>query len=62
EASSKEAGLDPVVLYDLLKSFPKEELSAIKWIEPKPNDELFFADLGLMAEDIFSGRVNSLMA
>ncbi len=62
EASSKEAGLDPVVLYDLLKSFPRQELSAIKWIEPKPDDELFFADLSLMAEDIFSGRANSLTA
>ena len=60
EASSKEAGLDPVVLYDLLKSFPRHETSAIKWIEPKPDEDAFFTDLNLMAENIFSGEKNSL--
>jgi len=41
EASSKEAGIDPLVIYDLLKSFPKEELSSIKWIEPEPDKQWF---------------------
>lgn len=37
EASSKDAGLDPIILYDLLKSFPRQELSAdnISWSDPK---------------------------
>lgn len=60
EASSKDAGLDPVVLYDLLKSFPGRDLSAIKWIGPKPKDGILLGDLSVMAEDIFAGRENSL--
>jgi hypothetical protein len=61
EASSKEAGLDPVVLYDLLKSFPREELSAIKWIDPRPNEEIILGDLSIMADEIFTGQENSLV-
>ncbi|MBL7178221.1 MAG: nucleotidyl transferase AbiEii/AbiGii toxin family protein [Desulfobacteraceae bacterium] len=60
EASSKEAGLDPVVLYDLLKSFPKEELSNIKWIDPRPDEEIILGDLSVMADEIFEGHENSL--
>ena len=60
EASSKEAGLDPVVLHDLLKSFPRQELSAIKWIEPQPDENLILGDLSVMAEEIFIGQENSL--
>lgn len=60
EASSKNAGLDPVVLYDLLRSFPAHELSAIKWIEPKPSEDLILCDLRVMAEEIFTGQENSL--
>jgi len=61
EASSKEAGLDPVVLYDLLKSFPREELSAIKWIGQRPNEDIIFGDLGVMADEIFGGLENSIV-
>ena len=60
EASSKEAGLDPVVIYDLLKSFPKKELSAIKWIGQGPNENLIRGDLSIMADEIFEGMENSL--
>jgi len=61
EASSKEAGLDPVVIYDLLKSFPREELSAIKWIGQGPNENFILGDLSVMADEIFEGLENSLM-
>jgi len=61
EASSKEAGLDPVVLYDLLKSFPREELSTIKWIGPGPNKDIILEDLSIMADEIFEGKENSLV-
>ena len=61
EASSKEAGLDPVVLYDLLKSFPREELSTIKWIGPGPNKDFILEDLSIMADEIFEGKENSLV-
>jgi hypothetical protein len=60
EASSKEAGLDPLVLYDLLKSFPAEALSSIKWVEPKPDETLFMADLQVMAAELFEGLDNTL--
>lgn len=60
EACSKDAGIDPIILYDLLKSFPGHELSAIKWIGPKPDKDLILGDLGVMAEDIFAGTENSL--
>jgi len=60
EASSKEAGIDPLLLYDLLKSFPTEQLSAIKWIGTRPNDGKFSKELDSMAQDIFDGRENSL--
>jgi len=61
EASSKEAGLDPVVLYDLLKSFPREELSTIKWIGSGPNEDIILEDLSIMADEIFEGKENSLV-
>jgi len=61
EASSKEAGLDPVVLYDLLKSFPKEELSTIKWIDRRPDEEIILGDLSVMADELFEGQENSLV-
>ena len=60
EASSKEAGLDPVVLYNLLKSFPREALSSIKWIDPKPDDDLIVKDLDVIANEMFEGIDNTL--
>ena len=60
EASSKEAGIDPLALYDLLKSFPSEQLSNIKWTEARPEETLFITELNAMAEDIFEGQENSL--
>lgn len=62
EASSKEAGLDPVVLHDLLKSFPRQALSSIKWIAPKPDEDLILSDLKVMANEMFEGKKNMLAA
>jgi hypothetical protein len=62
EASSKEAGLDPIVLYDLLKSFPREGLSSIKWTSLKPEDDLIMTDLSVMANEMFEGKKNTLAA
>jgi len=59
EASSNEAGLDHLVLYDLLKSFPKKELSAIKWIASFYKEELM-ADLSIISDDLFEPRDNCL--
>ena len=62
EASSKEAGLDPVILYDLVKSFPDEGLSGIKWTDQGPEQDTILKDLSVMAEEIFEGQDNSLAA
>jgi hypothetical protein len=61
EACSKEAGLDPLVLYDLLKSFPRDALSAIKWIGQEPDKNIILGDLSVMAEEIFEGKENILV-
>lgn len=58
EARTKEAGLDPVVLYDLMRSFPREMLSTIRWaVEIDP--DAFLNDLHRLAEDLFFMRNNS---
>jgi hypothetical protein len=59
EAASKDAGLDPLVLYDLLKSFPGVALSAIKWVDPKPDEDLLLSELKIMADEIFEGLDNT---
>lgn len=59
EAKSKEAGVDPVALYEILSSFPLDKLSIIKWIE-KPETEIFKKEIMQIAEDILHGRENSL--
>ena len=58
EARTKEAGHDPVVLYDLLRSFPREMLPTIRWAaEVDPN--AFLKDLHRLAEDLFFMRDNA---
>lgn len=59
EAKSKEAGVDPVAIYEILSSFPLDKLSIIKWIE-KPETEIFKKEIMQIAEDILHGRENSL--
>lgn len=59
EAKSKEAGVDPVALYEILSSFPLDKLSIINWIE-KPETEIFKKEIMQIAEDILHGRENSL--
>lgn len=59
EAKDKEVGIDPVVLYEILRSFPLRELKNIKWIT-EPDPSVFQQDLLRIAEDILYGRDNSL--
>lgn len=59
EAKSKEAGVDPVAIYEILSSFPLDKLSIINWIE-KPETEIFKKEIMQIAEDILHGRENSL--
>jgi hypothetical protein len=59
EAKSKEAGIEPEVVYDLLMSFPLQYLDSIKWITRPENDD-FKQEIQKIAEDILFGRNNSL--
>jgi len=58
EAKSKEAGIEPEIVYDLLMSFPIKHLDSIKWIN-RPNDVDFEEDIKTIADDILFGRDNS---
>ena len=60
-AKSKEAGADPEVIYEMLKSFPIKYLSTIKWITP-PDTRKFECDLKAICNDILFGRGNSLFS
>jgi len=59
EAKTKEAGVDPLVIFEIIKSFPADEISSVKWSIPV-NEEAFIADLSAIADDIFKGSENSL--
>jgi len=59
EAKTKEAGTDPIVIYEILKSFPSDVLPAIKW-NRRVDEKAFIHDLNIIAEDIFKGNQNTL--
>jgi hypothetical protein len=59
EAKSKEVGVEPEVVYDLLMSFPVQYLDAIKWIK-EPSKDQFNYDIRVIADDLLFGRDNSL--
>lgn len=59
EAKQKDAGIDPIVIFELIKSFPEEALDLIKWVKPI-NINLFKKELNVIADDIFKGGKNSL--
>ena len=60
EAKSKEAGADPEIIYDMLRSFPLKYLSTIKWIK-EPDPDAFEHEIQTVANDILYGRDNSLV-
>ena len=59
EAKTKEAGIDPLALQEILRSFPPDEVMAVKWNIPIDENN-FIADLATIADDIFKGKENSL--
>lgn len=59
EAKNKEAGVDPVSIFEILSSFPVDKLNMIKWIR-KPDPLQFKKDLSIIADDIFNARENSI--
>ena len=59
QAKTKEVGIEPEIVYDLLLSFPLHYLDNIKWIK-KPDKSIFRQQLKQIANDILFGRNNSL--
>jgi len=59
EAKNKEAGVDPVSIFEILTTFPLDKLDLIKWRD-KPDQEEFKRDISIIADDIFYCRSNSL--
>ncbi len=60
EAKNKEAGVDPVSIFEILSSFPVDKLNLIKW-NRKPDPLQFKNDLFIIADDIFNARENSII-
>ena len=59
EAKTKEAGIDPLALQEILRTFPSDEVMAVKWSIPIDQKE-FITDLATIADDILQGKENSL--
>ena len=59
EAKTKEAGVDPIAVFEIVKSFPPDVLSSIKW-DIQVDEKIFISDLSTMAVDIFYGNENTL--
>lgn len=59
EAKMKEGGTDPVVVHNILRSVPEEELAAVKWASVV-DARAVKNDVVAVAEDILSGSDNRL--
>ena len=58
-ASTKEGGVDPVAVHDILRGVPEGELAHVRWSIPVDLSAAC-AELRTAAEDILYGRANSL--
>ncbi|MBK7867992.1 MAG: hypothetical protein IPJ75_14035 [Ignavibacteriales bacterium] len=54
-ALQKEAALNAIEVYNILKSFPVENLSLIKWVT-RPDYEAVMLDINVIAEDLLYGE------
>lgn len=59
EAKTKEAGVEPEIIYNIIRSFPIEKLDIIRWVQ-KPDYKDMKKDLEKIADDVFYGKENSL--
>ena len=59
QAKTKEVGIEPDLIYDLLLSFPLHYLDNIKWITV-PDRKQYQQQLAKIADDILYGRDNTL--
>ena len=59
EAKTKDAGVEPLTIFEILNSLPEEAFSTIKWRIPIEFAH-FANDIRQIADDIFQQRENSL--
>jgi hypothetical protein len=59
EAKSKEAGVEPEIIYNILRSFPIDKFDMVRWVK-KPDYTAAKKDLDRIADDLFFARDNSL--
>lgn len=59
EAKNKEAGIDPISIYEILTTFPSDKIKVIKWVK-QPDRSQFKNELNIIANDILRGRRNSI--
>jgi len=59
EAKEKDNSIDPIVVSNILNSFPKELLDKIKWVK-KMNFDILMEKLHIITKDITFGKENSL--
>lgn len=62
EAKQKDAGLDPVMIYELLRSIPETALELIKWAVYRVDSKRLMQDMDIIADDLMMGRENSLFS
>jgi hypothetical protein len=61
QAKEKDAGLEPLAIVEILKTFPNEKIHAINWVV-RPDERMFQFDLSGIGDDIFKGGNNRLAA
>ncbi len=59
EAKEKELGIDPIIIAEIINTFPYEKIDNISWINDYDKEKLF-NDLKTITKDILSGSDNSL--
>lgn len=59
EAKEKDAGLEPIAIVEILKTFPGDKIQMIKWTS-RPDERMFLNNLSAIGEDIFKGGNNRL--
>ena len=57
EAAQKESPIDPIIVTDILSSFPEESLETIKWINPSIKTAVK-RDLDKIINNIITGTDN----
>jgi hypothetical protein len=61
EAKEKDAGLEPLAIVEILKTFPGKKIHVINWVA-RPDERMFLSDLSEIGDDIFKGGNNRLAA